>query len=112
MARQVRFEMERPIASNDAFLGKNELLRVSALLRTCMLPKAFMLLYKHAEHARDLRAIGERIGLNSTSSLRKKTLDALRAHCSLNQEMRVKIAEATKFLSRSVTIRDECFRQV
>jgi environmental stress-induced protein Ves len=107
---QVRFEMERPIASNDAFLGKSELMRVSGLLRTCMLPKAFMLLFKHAEQSKYMRAIGEKIGFNSTASLRQKTIDALRANYELNREMRVKIADATKFLSRSVTIRDECFR--
>lgn len=43
---QLRFEMERPFASNDAFLGRNELMRVSALLRTVMYVKAYMLLYK------------------------------------------------------------------
>ena len=36
---QVRFGMERAEASNDAFLGHDELLRVSALLRSVVYVK-------------------------------------------------------------------------
>jgi hypothetical protein len=107
---RLRFDMERPVASNDAFLGKNELMRASALLRTVMYVKAWMQLYKHAETSKQMRAIGERIGFNSTSSLRRKVLSVLRQQCELNKEMRIKLKNATAFFSKSVTIRDECLR--
>jgi hypothetical protein len=107
---RLRFDMERPVASNDAFLGKNELMRASALLRTVMYVKAWMLLYKHAETSKQMRAIGERIGFNSTSSLRRKVLTVLRQQCEVNKEMRIKLKNATAFFSKSVTIRDESFR--
>ena len=106
----LRFDMERPVASNDAFLGKNELMRASALLRSVMYVKAWMLLYKHAETSKQMRAIGERIGFNSTSSLKLKVITVLRDQCALNKEMRVKLKNATAFFSKSVTMRDECFR--
>jgi hypothetical protein len=44
------------------------------------------------------------------TNTRWQALDALRDNCALNKEMRIKLADASKFFSRSVTIRDECFR--
>lgn len=107
---QLRFGMERPIASNDAFLGKLELMRVTALLRTVMYVKAWMLLYKHAETSRHMRAVGNKIGFNSVNSLQQKTLFAMRDNVLLNAEIRLKLKDATKFLLGSVNIRNECFR--
>ena len=86
--------LERPVASNDAFLGRNELMRVSALLRSCMYVKAWMLLYRHSEHSKAMRAIGAKIGFNSSTSLRQKVLKVLRNKCAYTKEMRVKLKDA------------------
>ena len=69
-----------------------------------------MLLYKHAEQARLLRAIAERIGFASTGSLKARVLTALARHAATNKEMRIKLREATKLFAGSVTVRNDCFR--
>ena len=69
-----------------------------------------MLLYKHAEQARLLRAIAERIGFASTGSLKSRVLTALARHAATNKEMRIKLREATKLFAGSVTVRNDCFR--
>lgn len=68
-----------------------------------------MCLSQHAEESKAMRAIAEKIGFNSTHSLTEKTFNAMRDNCSLNKEMRIKLNDATKFFSGSVTVRNECF---